>query len=221
MSDSPQPQNFTYPEKNSERIISDEDLWVLSYYRSSELAGSLLMGRMARRATDDELRSRLTWHFAEEARHAWRWTEIIRKLGADPLPITETYQSNYFTGVGIPKDDLELLAITQVFERRVARHFSIHRRQEDIDPQIKEMLGTMCCDEGPHVMWVRAKLEEYSRNGRSVEVREKLELYQEIDKEVYSKEIKKFEKLGWKIPEEIRKETVHDGCEAGCLHAHT
>lgn len=218
----PHPENFVFPEKNKKRIINDNDLWAISYYRSSELAGSLLMGRMARQVRDGELRARLTWHFAEEARHAWRWTEVIRRLGADPLLITETYQSNYFSEVGIPKNDLELLAITQVFEKRVAYHFSLHRKRENTHPLIKEMLGNMCCDEGPHIRWIREKLDEMAKSGKADEVTKKLKKFEAIDKKVYVKEAQKFIAHGWEITDEIAKEMgYYDQCEAGCLHHHS
>lgn len=167
------------------------------------------MGKMARRTKDDELRSRLTWHFAEEARHAWRWTELIRKLGANPLPITETYQSNYFTQVGVPKDDLELIAITQVFERRVASHLIMHRNMQPLDQHIKEILTIMTHDEGPHLGWGLKKLREFAKFGRAREVDKKLKRFSDIDKRVYLKEAKKFLRLGWKLPKELHDEIEH------------
>lgn len=213
------PENFEFPVVNRERLIDQSELWVLSYYRSSELAGSLLMGKMARRVDDDEMRSRLTWHFAEEARHAWKWTELIRKLGANPLQITETYQSNYFGAVGIPKDILELLAITQVFEKRVARHFAIHRMRKDVHPLVRERLGTMCCEEGPHVQWVKEKLAEFAKNGKAEELERKLRYYQLVDSQVYIKEARKFVQLGWDIPESVGG--THERCQEDCAQTHS
>ena len=64
--------------------ISENDLWILSYYRESELAGGLVMGRLARETDDDDLRVHLTEHCAEEAHHAWLWTETILKVGGTP-----------------------------------------------------------------------------------------------------------------------------------------
>src|SRR5258708_27184911 len=75
--------------------ITENELWLLSYYRESELAGALLMGRLARETEDDDLRVRLTEHCAEEARHAWAWTETILKVGGTPRRVSETYQSRY------------------------------------------------------------------------------------------------------------------------------
>lgn len=195
-------ETFPYPAKPKKRNVTDEELWILSYYRSSELSGALLMGKLARRTKDAELRARLTWHFAEEARHALRWTEIIRMLGADPLLITETYQSNYFAAAGIPKDDLEFLAITQVFEKRVAYHFTLHSRMPGVHPLIRRMLAVMTRDEGPHISWVRAKLDACERSGKGMRVKKMLDRYTKIDKKVYIKEAEKFVRMGWRIPEE-------------------
>jgi hypothetical protein len=83
-------------------ILPDDELWALSYYRASELAGALLFGRLARSTADDELAVFLTEHFAEEARHAWLWTDTIRRLGHVPVRIRETYQSRYARAIGIP-----------------------------------------------------------------------------------------------------------------------
>ena len=91
--------NFEQP-RVRKMEISENELWLLSYYRESELAGALLMGRLARETDDDDLRVRLTEHCAEEARHAWAWTETILKVGGSPKHVSETYQSRYHAAVG-------------------------------------------------------------------------------------------------------------------------
>jgi hypothetical protein len=52
----------------------------------SELAGALPFGRLARGTTDSELAVFLTEHFGEEARHAWLWTDTLRR----PCPWNST-----------------------------------------------------------------------------------------------------------------------------------
>jgi hypothetical protein len=195
-----------FPPRAAERQISDEELWELSYYRASELAGSLLMGRLARRAGDDELRTRLTWHFAEEARHAWRWTEVIRALGADPVPVAETYQSNYLAKVGIPRDELELLALTYVFERRVAQHFALHRSVPGLHPLVRETLASMCTEEGPHLRWIRERLDAEGARGGRERVDAAVRRYEAIDREIYRAEAEKFARRGWKLPRRMLEE---------------
>lgn len=197
---------YPFPARASERQISDEELWELSYYRASELAGSLLMGRLARRVRDDELRTRLTWHFAEEARHAWRWTEVIRALGADPVPVDDTYQSNYLARVGIPTDELSLLALTYVFERRVAQHFALHRSLPGLHPLVRDTLASMCGEEGPHIRWIRERLDAEAARGGRERVDGALRRYEEIDREIYRAEAEKFAARGWKLPARMLEE---------------
>ena len=197
---------YSFPPRAAERQISDEELWELSYYRASELAGSLLMGRLARRARDDELRTRLTWHFAEEARHAWRWTEVIRLLGADPVPVAETYQSNYLARVGIPTDELELLALTYVFERRVAQHFALHRSLLGVHPMVRDTLASMCTEEGPHLRWIRERLDAEASRSRRDRVESTLRRYEAMDREIYRAELEKFAARGWKLPQRMLDE---------------
>jgi hypothetical protein len=197
---------YHFPPRAPERQISDEELWELSYYRASELAGSLLMGRLARRARDDELRTRLTWHFAEEARHAWRWTEVIRMLGADPVPVSETYQSNYLARLGIPTDELDLLALTYVFERRVAQHFALHRSLPGVHPLVRNTLASMCTEEGPHLRWIRERLDAEAARGGRDRVESAVRRYEAIDREIYRAELEKFAARGWKLPRRMLEE---------------
>jgi len=194
---------FAFPPKAPRRQVGDEELWILSYYRASELAGSLLMGRLARRARGDELRARLTWHFAEEARHAWRWTEVIRRLGADPLPVGETYQSNYLGRAGVPRHEVDLLALTYVFERRVARHFALHRQLEGVHPLVRDTLATMCGEEGSHIRWIRERLDAEDDRAR---VEAALARYEAIDREVYREEAERFAARGWALPRRVLDE---------------
>jgi rubrerythrin len=170
------------------------------------------MGRLSRRTRDDELRSRLTWHFAEEARHAWRWTEVIRSLGADPVPVTETYQSNYLARVGIPADELDLLALTYVFERRVAQHFALHRSLPGVHPIVRDTLASMCSEEGPHLRWIRERLDGEAARGERDRVDAAIRRYEAIDRDVYRAELLKFAARGWKLPRRMLEEL--DGATA-------
>jgi hypothetical protein len=199
-------ENFDFPEKNKELLISENDVWILSYYASSELMGGLLMGKMARRTQDATIRSRLIWHCAEETRHSLRWVETLRKLGADPVAIKDTYQSNYLSRIGVPENETDLLIITQVFELRVARHFTAHKKRKDTHPLVEDMLTTMILDEGEHIRWVREKLDLMILNGAKQEIAEKFRKYEEIDVSVYKQEASKFVALGWEIPTNIKVE---------------
>jgi len=165
--------------------ISENELWLLSYYRESELAGGLLMGRLARETDDDDLRVRLTEHCAEEAGHAWAWTECILRVGGTPRKVSETYQSRYHAAVGNPTNLLEVLALTQVFERRVVRHFRAHLSLPGTHPEIKRTLQRLIDEEAGHIRWVKDRLDDYAAaNGEAV-VQEMMERFKRIDEEVY------------------------------------
>lgn len=166
--------------------ISENELWLLSYYRESELAGALIFGRLARETEDDELRTRLTEHCAEEAQHAWLWTQCILRVGGTPRRVAETYQSRYFAAIGQPSSLLEVLALTQVFERRVMRHFRQHLRQPGTHPVVIETLERMIEDEVGHVGWVKERLDRYMREKGEGLVRETMRRFTEIDRHIYS-----------------------------------
>ncbi len=165
--------------------ISQNDLWLLSYYRESELAGGLLMGRLARETDDDDLRVRLTEHCAEEAAHAWAWTETILKVGGVPKRVSETYQSRYYAALGDPSSMLEILALTQIFERRVVRHFRAHLSWPNVHPEVVKTLRRLIEEEAGHIRWVKDRLDAYAAiHGKAV-VDEMMARFQRVDEQVY------------------------------------
>ena len=165
--------------------ISENDLWILSYYRESELAGSLVMGRLARETDDDDLRVHLTEHCAEEAHHAWLWTETILKVGGTPKRVAETYQTRYYAEIGTPASLLEILALTQVFERRVIRHFRAHMKWPNTHPVVLETLQRMIDDEVGHISWVKDRLDRYAVEKGQAIVAETMGRFTEVDERVY------------------------------------
>jgi acyl carrier protein len=166
--------------------ISENDLWILSYYRESELAGALIMGRLARETDEDELRVNLTEHCAEEAHHAWLWTRTILEVGGMPRRVSETYQSRYFAEIGSPRTVLEVLTLTQVFERRVLNHFKAHLRRPDTHPVVAGTLKRMIADEAGHIGWVKRHLDRYAHDGGAAAVAATLRRFDEIDRGVYA-----------------------------------
>jgi acyl carrier protein len=166
--------------------ISENELWTLSYYRESELAGALIMGRLARETDDDDLRVHLTEHCAEEAQHAWLWTQTILKVGGTPKHVSETYQTRYYAAVGHPTTLLEILALTQVFERRVMRHFRAHLRTPGTHPAVVETLERMIAEEVGHIGWVKARLDRTAREKGAHIVADVMRRYTEVDRRVYA-----------------------------------
>lgn len=168
---------------------------LLNFYRASELHGGLILGQMVRRARDPELILNLTRHSAEEVMHAQLWTETIIAIGGRPAPVRETYQSRYAEEVGTPLTMLEILALTQVFERRVYRHFTDHLRRPDLHPAIAATLRRMLDEERGHLTWVKQWLDKQSAT-RPVEVREVMRRYAAADELIYAAVSAEY---GWRL----------------------
>src|SRR5687768_3507258 len=143
------------------------------------------MGRLARETDDDDLRVRLTEHCAEEAHHAWLWTETILKVGRTPKRVAETYQARYYAELGTPTSLLEILVLTQVFERRVIRHFRAHMKWPNTHPTVLGTLQRMIDDEVGHISWVKDRLDHYAAEKGEAVVAETMRRYTEVDQRVY------------------------------------
>lgn len=181
-----------------ELAVPRSELWIMSYYRVSEIAGAMLFGKVARRIKDETLRVLISRHFADEARHAWVWTDAIVKVGGIPLEIPNTYQSRYGAEVGLPTSELELLGITQIFEKRVIDQYRKHQKRRGTHQVVKDALQSIMVDEQWHLKWVKDQLKALEKKHGKKEVAATVERYREIDERVY-KEIEPHENEPWKI----------------------
>lgn len=170
------------------------EVLVCSYYRDAELRGSNLIYRLLRILDDPESQLLLSEHLADEARHAWLWTERIRELGGAPLPIVDGYQVRIGRRAGLPRTALELLALTVVVEQRALRRYQEHLRRHDVPERTLEVLRAVAKDEGWHIDWVRRKARELAaREGEPERFDELIERYRRIDREVMN-EIEELER---------------------------
>jgi bacterioferritin (cytochrome b1) len=176
-------------------MTAQSEIALLNFYRASELHGGLILGQMVRRTRDPELILNLTRHSAEEMMHAQLWTEAIIAIGGRPAPVRETYQTRYAEEVGTPLTMLEILALTQVFERRVYRHFTEHLRQADLRPVIAATLRRMLDEERGHLTWVKHWLDKQSAT-RPTEVREVMRRYADADELIYAAMSAEY---GWRV----------------------
>ena len=168
-------------------MLTKDELYVLSYYRAGELAGSVLFGRLALHTTIDHIRTPLTKHCLEEAEHAWLWTKTIEDMGHRPLKVTETYQTEYGREFGLPKNTLEVLCLTQILERRVMMHFNRHLKRPETHPFVKKTLQKMIDDETEHLGWVWRELKAHSREYGDGEVEATMRKLKAMDQRVYSR----------------------------------
>ncbi|MCZ6742464.1 MAG: ferritin-like domain-containing protein [Alphaproteobacteria bacterium] len=166
--------------------ICEDELWLMSFYRVSEISGSLFFGRLAKTMKPGRMQIDMTKHFSDEANHAWLWTECIEKLGFQPMKVEEAYQDQYIAEAGMPVNVMEVLAITQVFEQRVLRQYTMHKNIANLNPIVLETLGTIMKDEEWHIKWIRGELRnmegEYGRDN----ITDTLKRFQEADERVYT-----------------------------------
>ncbi|MEO6527478.1 MAG: ferritin-like domain-containing protein [Gemmatimonadaceae bacterium] len=175
--------------------ITPRELGFLNFYRASELHGGLILGQVARRARGSALVLDLTRHSAEEVVHAQLWTETIIAVGGQIRPVRETYQARYARVVGTPLALVEVLALTQVFERRVFRHFTEHLHRANTHPIVRATLARMLEEEKGHLRWVKRWLDEQKRGTGSC-VDETLARYTVADGLVYTELT---DELGWRV----------------------
>lgn len=173
--------------------ITPRELGFLNFYRASELHGGLILGQLARRARDSALLLDLTRHSAEEVQHAVLWTETIIAVGGRVRPVRETYQTRYARVIGTPTSLLDVLALTQVFERRVFRHFIEHLRRPGTHAIVRATLARMIEEEKGHLLWVKRWLDGQARTGAE-KVHDAMRRYAAADAIVYGQMT---DELGW------------------------
>ena len=140
-------------------VVSERELAWLNFDRASELQGGLVLGTLAQRVRDGTLVTALLKHSAEEVEHARLWTETILAVGGSVRRAPRTYQAGYARELGPPRTVLEVLALTQVFERRVWRHFTRHLRRPGTHPLVRATLQRMLDEERDHLSWVKRWLD--------------------------------------------------------------
>jgi demethoxyubiquinone hydroxylase (CLK1/Coq7/Cat5 family) len=172
--------------------ITDRELRLLNFYRASELHGGLLLGQLVRRVRDPRLVLELTRHSAEEFVHAQLWTETILVVGGRPTPVRDTYQTHYARAIGTPASLLHVLALTQVFERRVYRHFTEHLHRPGTHPAVQATLRRMLDEEKGHLSWVKGWLDEQSKT-RGIEVERLMRRYAEADAVIYRELVREYQ----------------------------
>ena len=166
--------------------LDDDELWTLSYYRLSEITGSLFFGRVLRTLGDSAHCGDLTKHYADEAQHAWAWTDCLRRLDRTPLKLDRAYQDQYAQVIGAPANLMEVLAVTQVFEQRVIGQYARHLKRPGLAAPVRATLEAIMDDERWHLAWVRAALKDMRADYGEAGVARTLSRYHEADRAVFS-----------------------------------
>jgi rubrerythrin len=168
-------------------VIHDDELWILSFYRRSEISGALFFGRLAQTIRAGPIQHDLTKHFSDESMHAWYWTDCIEKLGAKPIQVDRSYQDQYLEAAGLPVNIMEILAITQVFERRVIGQYALHRALPGLPAEVEATLNRIMQDEKWHIEWVRDALVSLEPEYGAEHIARTIERYAAADRHVYER----------------------------------
>jgi rubrerythrin len=175
---------------------SEREVLLYSYYRDGEIHGSGLLYRLLRWWRDPEAQVMLSEHLADETRHAWLWTELIRELGATPVEVADGYQTRIGKKAGMVRNLVDLLALTVVVEQRALRRYTEHMKRPGIPERTREVLEQVSKDEGWHIDWIRKKGRELAAaNDETTRFDDALERFRRIDLEVM-KELEEVE-LSW------------------------
>ncbi|GGK74809.1 ferritin-like domain-containing protein [Mangrovihabitans endophyticus] len=172
--------------------LSDNDRWLLSYYRSSEINAALFFGRVSRMVKPGELQAEVTHHFADEANHAKYWNQCINDLDAYPIKMRESYQDQYLDAVGMPSNLMEVMAITQVLEKRVIGQYRRQLRVPGLHPRVKQTLDQIMLDERWHIQYVRDALEDMKDRYGADHIEATLDKFTRADQEVYAKTLAEY-----------------------------
>lgn len=171
--------------------------WILSFYRTSEISGALFFGELANSLRPSAIQQDMTRHFADEANHARYWTDCLQKLGVEPLKLGHAYQNRYLAAAGIPANLMEILAITQVFEKRVVSQYALHDVSPNVPDVVRETLAKIMHDEQWHIQWIRDALCGMEAEYGADNIQATLKRYTLADREVYRKTAAEFsERMG-------------------------
>jgi len=159
--------------------------WLLSYYRASEISGALFFGELSRTLPPSAIQQDMTRHFADEASHARYWTDCLAELGVAPLKLGVAYQDRYLDAAGIPANLMEILAITQVFEKRVVSQYALHGKSPDTPEMVRKTLARILDDEERHIRWIREALKDLEGAYGGETISAALKRYTLADRDVY------------------------------------
>ncbi len=183
--------------------ITDNERWLLSFYRASEIGGALFFGRVATTLRPGPLMAKVTHHFADEAAHANYWTETLERLDAPAFKLRARYQDRYFAEAGAPANLMEVLSITRAFEVRAHRMYTRHLQVPDLRPEIRGTIERILRDERWHLAYVCAELKAMRADYGEDAVATTMARHAGIDRVVYAKALAEHrDRLGFLVGEE-------------------
>lgn len=120
--------------------ITTRELEMLNVYCTSALHNARLLGQAARRAQDPELCMELARRAADGVRQARLWAETVRAVGGTITAAESTLHTQYADRFGHPSNLLDVLTLTQLYERRLARQLLRHFHRQGTHPTVRATL---------------------------------------------------------------------------------
>jgi bacterioferritin (cytochrome b1) len=164
--------------------LTDRELWLLNFFRNSELHGALLMGRLARTQFPAELLANMTRHCATEANHAALLTELLAELGGELDPALQTMQEHYSREGGVPTELVDLLVLSEVLEHRVLDVYGEQLKAPGLHPRVRAVLEEILREEEEHGDGEDCWLEQALRTLPPLQVKEAQRKWNEVDRKV-------------------------------------
>ncbi len=165
----------------------EKQILIFSFYRDAELRGARLLFNLLGHIKDPDAQLKMSKHLADETRHAWLWTKRIADLGGSPVAVDDGYQRRLGLRTGVPKNIIDLLALTVVVEERAQSRYTAHAALPGVDHETLEVLKAVTEDENWHLSWIEKKMRDIAREmGDEKRADEALERYRAIDREVYA-----------------------------------
>jgi rubrerythrin len=97
------------------------------------------------------------------------------------------YQRRLGLRTGVPKDLIDLLALTVVVEERARWRYMQHAELPNVDEETLTVLKAVTEDEAWHLSWIERLMHEIAREqGTPQRAVQALERYRAIDREVYA-----------------------------------
>jgi bacterioferritin (cytochrome b1) len=165
--------------------LNDNEQWIMNFYRISEISGAQFFARLARCLPAGPVTQDLTKHFADESMHAWYWTRAIGEMGYKTIRLQNAYQDAYLEAGGLPVNIMEVLALTNVFERRVISQYKKHLQVAQLAPVVHETIKTIMADEGWHIHWITQALKAMEDQFGKEHIDKTLARYKRADEEIY------------------------------------
>lgn len=165
--------------------LTDRELWLVNFYRNSELHGALLMGRLARTVSDNTLLVEMTAHCATEARHAAMLSRTIAAAGGRLDPTIAPIQERYSDEGGVPAALVDILVLSETLERRVRDSYHRHLSRESPHPAVRETLDSIVAEMeakcgAEHAGWIDQAIDRLDTN----QVAAARKKWQEVDRKV-------------------------------------